>query len=639
MVFSLRKARLRAAPRPDETGAGFLERVRRAGIAFALVLTGAATAWAEGHEGGVTVAHGISSFGALKYEEGFAHFDYVNPEAPKGGYFSQWAFGTFDSANPFVRDGVAVGGAALMYDSLMAGSADEPDSAYGLVAETIEYPEDRSWVIFNMRPEARFHDGTPITAEDVVATYDALMEFGNPARYRLGIFADFEGVEALDTHRVRFDFKDGVSTRNLPLLAGGMSILSKDWLDNNDFTQTTLDPIPGSGPYRLKSIDAGRSVVYERVEDYWGADLPVNVGSNNFDEYRWEYFTDSTAAFEAFKAGVYTFRQENTSRLWATAYDWPALNDGYVARETLPDGRSVGTQGWWINMRRDRFQDPRVREAISLMFNFEFANQALFYGLYNRTDSFWENTDFQATGMPSEEELALLEPVRDYIPETVFSEEAYVPPVSGGQRLDRRLQRRAVQLFREAGWTLQNGRLVNEAGEQFRIEILNDSPSFERIINGFAQNLEAIGIDVDAEMVDAAQAQRRQRELDFDMVTQGFRMSLTPSQSTQVIFGSQSANEPDTFNLSGIANEGVDQLLLRIGEAETRDELRTRVQALDRVLRSMFIWVPQWHSGQYFVAYLDVYSRPEIIPPYSLATGTWWWDEEKADRLRAAGVL
>ena len=614
---------------------------RRLAAGLAALVLGAALALqplhAEEH-GEVITAHGISSFGELKYPPDFEHFDYVNPDAPKGGYFTTVAYGSFDSMRPYILAGNPAGSAGILYDSLLTGSADEPDALYGLIAESVEYPESREWIIFNIRPEARFHDGSPITAEDVAASYLALYEKGRPT-YRLGIFRDVEGVEVLDERRVKYTFKPDAPLRDMPSMVGGLPIFPAAWLAENDFSESSMEPVPGSGAYVVGSIDAGRAITYTRVEDYWAADLPVNVGQNNFDEQRVEYYTDFTAGFEGFKAGVYTFRTEYNSAIWSNQYDFPAIENGTIVREVLDDGTPTGTQGWWFNMRREKFQDPRVRQAIAMMFNFEWSNQALFYGLYNRTDSFWENSYLQAEGLPSPEELAVLEPVRGMVPDSVFTEEAYRPIVSEPVQLDRRVLRQAAALLREAGYELRDGVLVGADGQPFTIELLNDSRSFERIINPFVQNLERLGIAVTAPLVDQAQAQEREKNYEFDITSRRYRMSLTPGQELVGIFGSSSADEVDTANVMGLKNEGVDYIIEQIAEAETREELNIRVRALDRVLRSLHIWIPQWYSGKHLIAYLDVYSRPEVQPPYSVNTGAWWWDEEKAEALRAAGAL
>lgn len=590
----------------------------------------------------IVTAHGISTFGELKYDEGFAHFDYVNPEAPKGGEFSTWAFGTFDSLTPYILKGNPAAGATVFYDSLLTGNLEEPDAMYGLVAERLEYPENREWVIFYMRPEARFRDGTTVTAQDVVFSYNILLEKGTPTFKTT--FQDFEQVEALDDHTVKFTFDPDGPLRELLMTAGGLPIFSEAYYADRDFAESSLDAPMGSGPFELLDVDAGRSVSYKRRDDYWAKDLPVNVGQNNFDVITFEYFADYTTAFEAFKGGAYLFREEFSSKVWGTAYEFPAIDDGHVIVETLPDGRPAGTQGFWFNLRRDKFQDPRVREAIGMGFNFEWSNESLFYGLYDRTDSFWENSPtLQASGMPTDAELALLEPLREFFPETVFTEEAFSPAKSSPDTLgDRRALRRAGALLEEAGWIVADDGLRYKDGILLEIEVLNDSPSFDRIINPYIENLKRLGIAASANRVDPAEAQEREKNFDYDIVTQRFSMSQTPGDELKQIFGSDSAQVPGSVNVAGLENEGVDRLIRIIADAESREDLDTAVRALDRVLRSMHIWVPQWYKGEHNIAYRDTFGRPYTNNPPPLSMGQssiWWWDEDKAQVLRDAGAL
>uniref|UniRef100_UPI003568FA07 extracellular solute-binding protein n=1 Tax=Puniceibacterium confluentis TaxID=1958944 RepID=UPI003568FA07 len=430
--------------------------LRRLTLTALLALGLAFAAHSSRAQDNVIKAHGVSTFGDLKYPADFKHWDYVNPDAPKGGEFSTWAFGTFDSLTPYILKGNAASLSTVFYDSLLTGNLDEPDSSYGLVAESLEYPENREWVIFHMRPEATFRDGSPVTAQDVVFSYNVLVEKGRPS-FKVSL-KDFQTVEALDDHTVKFTFNPEGPLRELLMTAGGLPIFSQAYYENVDFTESSLEPPMGSGQYELLSVDPGRSVAYKRRDDYWAKDLPVNVGQNNFDVIKVEYFADYTTAFEAFKAGAYTFREEFQSKIWATGYDFPAVKNGTVKIEELDDGRPAGTQGFWFNLRREKFQDIRVREAIGLAFNFEWSNESLFYGAYERTDSFWENSDtLQATGMPSDAELALLEPLRADLPESVFTEEAYVPATSSPHDLaDRRALRTAGKLLEEAGWIVGN---------------------------------------------------------------------------------------------------------------------------------------------------------------------------------------
>jgi microcin C transport system substrate-binding protein len=619
--------------------------------ALALLLALAGTAAAEeqaaapggtmADAGEVIVSHGISAFGDLKYPEGFAHFDYVNPDAPQGGTMSFRGTGasqTFDSLNGFILKGEPAQGLGLLYDSLLAASADEPDAAYGLVAESLEYPSDRSWVVFNMRPEASFSDGHPITAEDVVFTWQVLLEKGAPS-YQI-ILKDIQAVEALDAHRVKFTFKPEAAKRDLPTLAGSLSILPKHYYETVEFADSTLTPPVGSGRFTVSTVEPGKSIKYCKNPDYWGEGLPVVVGGNNFDCIVYEYFSDNNAAFEALKIGNYLFHQEYFAILWATAYNFPAIEKGWVKREELDDNTPSGAQGFWFNLRRPTFQDPRVREAIGLMFNFEWTNETLFYGLYKRTDSFFENSPMQAEGVPEGEELAVLEAFRDQLPPEIFTEPAFSPPVQGRSQTDRAALRRASQLLNDAGWTVgADGMRRNAAGEKLTLRFADDSPAMERVINPYVANLRRLGIDASYTQIDAAQMQQRQEEFDYDILPARFAMSLSPSIELRQLFSSDAADTPGSANLSGIADPVVDALVEKVIEAETRDEMETRVRALDRVLRSKHIWVPNWYSGKYLVAYWDVFGRPDQKPPYSRGDGYWWFDQAKHDKLKAAGAL
>jgi microcin C transport system substrate-binding protein len=624
-------------------GSSHAEAPRRTGAAVALAAVAALAAGpARASEEAVTVSHGISTFGDLKYPADFAHFDVVNPDAPKGGTMSFRGTGasqTFDSLNAFILKGEPAQGLGLLYDSLLAGSPDEIDAAYGLIAETIEYPADRSWAIFEMRPEARFSDGTPITAKDVVFTYETLTTKGAPT-YRISL-QDIVGVEALGPHRVRFDFREGAATRDLPALAGSLSILPRHYYETVEFDASTLEPPVGSGQYQVADVQPGRSIKYCRVPDYWGADLPVNVGAGNFDCYLYEYFADNTAAFEALKVGQYLFHEEFFSQIWANDYTFPAIEKGWVKRETLPDQRPSGTQGFWMNLRREKLADPRVREAIALMFNFEWSNATLFYGLYERTTSFFQNSPMMAEGLPEGEELATLEPFRDQLPPEIFTEPPYTPPVSSPQRNnDRAAVRRASALLDEAGWTVGPGGLRrNAAGETLTLEFIDDNPSFERIINPFIQNLRQIGIDAAHRQIDAAQMQERQKNFDYDIIPGRLVMSMTPSLELRTLYGSEGAEALGTLNFSGLADPVVDGIIERIIKAETREEVTARVRALDRVLRSKQIWVPNWSKAAYWIAYWDVFGRPAEQPPYSRGDAYWWFDQAKYDALRAQGAL
>lgn len=615
-----------------------------AGLPLAIIVASslATAAAAQDDAENVITSHGISTYGDLKYAADFRNFDYVNPDAPQGGtmvFRGTGASQTFDSLNPYILKGEPAQGLGLLSDTLLIGSADEPDSAYGLVAESLEYPESRDWVVFNMRPEATFSDGEPVTAQDVVFSYNVLLEEGAPS-YRIAL-RDIASVEALDDHTVRFTFREGAAKKDLPALAGGIPILPEHYYESVPFAESTLEPPVGSGAFVVDRVQPGRSIRYCKREDYWGADLPVNRGVNNFDCFVYEYFADSNAAFEALKVGSYLFHQEFYSALWATAYNFPAIEKGWVKRETLPDGTPTGTQGFWFNLRREKFQDPRVREAIGLMFNFEWTNETLFAGLYERTDSFWENTEtMQAEGLPEGEELATLERFRDQLDPAIFTEPAYKPPVQSSRQLDRRALREASALLDEAGWTVGDGGLRRNAdGQTLRIEFIENSSTFERVINPYVQNLRRLGVDASFRQIDAAQMQQRQEDFDYDILIARFGMSLSPSLELRQLFSSEAAEATGSVNVSGIADPVVDALIEEVISAEDRETMEARVRALDRVLRHKRIWVPNWYSGKYLIAYWDVFGRPDTQPPYARGDAYWWWDQEKYDALKAQGAL
>ncbi len=586
-------------------------------------------------------SHGISTFGELKYSADFPHLDYVNPDAPKGGEISVWGFGSFDSMHPYTTKGRAGQLSSMFFESLLEGTADEADAVYGLVAESLEYPADRSHVIFNMRPEARFSDGSPLTAADVVFSYETLRDKGLPS-FRAVIQKQIESAEALGPHRVKFTFKKGIPTRDLPQTAGGLPIFSKAWYEATgaDFEDSTLTPGLGSGPYVLDSLDVGQQIVYRRNPDYWGKDLPINRGRHNFDRIRIEYFADYNSAFEGFKAGTYTYRTEASSKIWATGYDFPAIDKGWAVKDTPPDGTLASGQSFIFNLRREKFQDIRVREAIGLMFNFEWSNKTLFYGIYARINSFWENSHLKASGQPGEGELALLRPMADILPDGVLDSEAVMAPTSSERQLDRRNLRRASALLDEAGWQVgDDGMRRNDAGETLKVEILNDSQAFDRVINPYVENLRALGVDAVHTRIDNAQMTERERNFDFDMVTGNFRTSLTPGAELEQYFGSQSADF-SIFNLAGYGSEAADKLIEMVKAAETRDALDDSIRALDRVLRAEKFWVPQWFRNIHTVAYYDMYRYPDTLPPYALGTlDFWWFDQQAHDRLKAAGAF
>jgi len=577
--------------------------------------------------------HGLSVFGDLKYPAGFKHFDYVNPDAPKGGKASQIGSAgltTFDSFNMLILKGDAAQGMELVFDSLMARANDEPDAVYGLVAETADVAADGLSVTFRMRPEAMFADGTPVTADDVVFSFETIKAKGHPA---LSIpIRDVTSAEALDAHTVRYTF-EGRLVRDLPIAVATLPILSKAYYATRDFEKTTLEPPLGSGPYKVGPFKAGTYVTYIRRPDYWGRDLPVNRGIHNLDQVRYEYYRDRTLELEGLLAGNIDFREEFTSKDWATGYDRQPVKDGRIKLLTLPDERPSGAQGFFINTRREKFKDPRVREALGLAFDFEWSNKNLFFGLYTRTASYFENSDLKATGLPSPEELALLEPFRDKLPAAVFGEPVS-PPVTDGSGNNRVQLRQATKLLADAGWTQTPQGLRNAAGQPFSIEILIDSPSFERIVAPYVKILKSIGIDASMRMVDAAQYERRLKDFDFDLTTQRYALRLTPGIELKNFWGSAAAATSGSFNLAGIADPVLDQLIDKIVAAKSRAELVAATRAADRVLRAGYYWVPQWYKGAHNLAFWDKFSWPETKPRYERgALETWWYDEAKAKAL------
>ncbi len=589
----------------------------------------------------ITKTHGFNFFGELKYPADYKHLDYVNPDAPKGGEISIWTMGTFDSFNPYTRKGRAGALASSPFESLLEGTSDEVGTSYGLLAETLEYPEDQSWVIFHMRPEARFSDGTPVTAEDVAFTYELFLNEGL-ASYRAILGQIVTGVEILGPHRIKYSFADDASRRDAIPIVGGLPVKSKAWFEKTGakLDESRMEPAIGSGPYVLDSYDINKRITYKRNPDYWGKDLPFNIGRGNFDTIRIEYFADSNAAFEGFKSGAYTFRQENSSKSWATAYDFPALEEGHVIKTLLPDGGMATGQSYVMNLRRDKFNDIRVRQAVGLLFNFEWSNESLFYGQYARINSFWENSELAAEGMPSDAELALLEPIADLLPAGVIDGEAVMAPVSGNRTLDRKNLRKASALLDEAGWTVgDDGLRRNAAGETLTIEIIEDSPTFDRVHLPFIDNLKAAGIDAIYSRIDPAQMTDRSRNYDFDMMVDQFPMSLEPSSGLKQYFGSATANQ-SVFNSMGLKSEAVDTLIEHVMKAQNKAELATSVKALDRTLRAYYFWVPQWFNDAYRVAYWNMYEHPETLPPFALGNlDFWWYNAEKAADLKAKGVL
>ena len=612
-----------------------------AGLALPPFPAKAATGSAPVKVAGAGPRHGMSFFGGLKYAPDFKHFDYVKPDAPKGGTLSQIgptaaynaAFTTFDTLNGYILKGNAAQRLDLVFDTLMVRAYDEPSAVYGLVAESVELSPDGKTLTFRLRKEARFHDGTPLTAEDAAFSLMLLKEEGHPLISQN--LREMQDAKALGAHKLQVTFT-GSQTRDLPLfIAGELPIFSKAYYTAIPFNETTLAPPLGSGPYKVGAFQAGRFLTYERVKDYWARDLNVNVGQWNFDRVRFEYYRDRTAEFEAFKTGAYKLREEFTSRVWATEYNFPAVQDGRVKQLVLPDGTPSGAQGWFINTRREKFADPRVRQALGLAFDFKWANKNLFYGLYERTESYFENSPMKAQGLPSEAELALLTPWKDKLPETVFGEPVS-PPKSDGSGQDRALLRKAAQLFVEAGWRIKDGKRVNERGEALTVEFLQDDPMWERICAGVIKNLRILGVDARFRLVDSAQYQDRMKNYDFDLIVQRYSMSLTPGLEMRSYWSSAFADIPGGRNLPGIENPAIDALIEKVIAAATPEEQVAAARALDRVLRAGHYWIPQWYKASHHLAFWDIYDRPALKPDYDRGVlRTWWVDVQKAD---AAGI-
>jgi len=566
-----------------------------------------------------------------KYAAAFPHFDYVNPTAPKGGTLRLAVDGTFDSFNSFIPKGNAASTGSV--ETLLVNSADEPFTAYGLVAETMEWPADRAWVIFNLRPEARWHDGTPITADDVVWSFETLVAKGLPF-YRY-YYSAIDSAEALSKHRVRFNFKES-GNQELPLITGQLPVLPKHYWESRDFSATTLDPPLGSGPYRIQKFEAGRYIVQERVTDYWGANLPVRRGMNNFDIIRTEYFRDATPIRLALKAGDIDFRLENQSKAWADDYNVAVVDKGLLNKEMVPHRQPTGMQAFVMNTRRTLFQDPRVRQALGYAFDFEWSNRTLFNGQYTRTTSYFSNSELASSGLPEGSELALLEHYRGRIPDTVFNQ-AFRIPVTDGSGRPRENLRKATALLKSAGWSVRDLKLINEAtGVPFRFEVLLSSKAFERIVLPYTQNLKQLGIEAKIRLVDRTQYMERYRQKDFDMLVAVWGQSETPGNEQREYWGSDAADSVGSRNLAGIKDPVVDELIELLVKSDSREQLNVRTRALDRVLLWGHYVVPHWHIRADRVLYWDKFSRPATPVRSGVMRSRWWYDTQKAAALEQA---
>lgn len=608
----------------------------------------------RGEEGdGIIRSHGYSYFGDLTYPADYAHFDYVNPDAPKGGEIALWAPGTFDSLNPYSRKGRAGRYSWMMYESLLGempasgggAPADVYGESYGLLAESLEYDEGKTWVIFNMRPEARFADGTPVTAHDVVFSHNLLLEQGLPS-YAQAVKKRVLSAEALDDHRVKFTFAEGISRRSLIDQVGGVPVWSKAWYEETGarLDEPRMEVSPGSGPYMIESYDINRRIVYKRNPDYWGKDLPINKGRHNFDRIRIEYFADDSAAFEAFKAGEYTFRSEGNSKQWATGYEFPGIEKGWVVKAELPDGTPPVPTGIIFNLGRETLQDRRVREAISLAYNFEWTNESLQYGLFKQRHSFVQGAPTEATGVPEGKERALLESLGDLVPEEILNEPAVMAHSSSPAReIDRRNLRRAMQLLDEAGWAVgDDGMRRNAQGELFTLNFpipSSSSATLGAFVEVFVANLQRMGIAAEMEKVDPAQYTLRERDRDYDLIYDSYVSFLDTGTGLLQRYGSDEAAF-SLFNPAGLASPLVDKIINLSLETETREERDVALMALDRVLRWERFMIPVWYNDSSWVAYFDQYEYPEPLPRYALGVlDFWWFNADKAARLKAAGAL
>ena len=603
------------------------------------VLIVGAGAVASGVTGGRALAqadaerHGLSAFGDLAYPVDFPHFKYVNPAAPKGGTFIQLAgagTATFNSLNGFILKGDPAIDMELVFASLMARASDEADAVYGLAADRITMSADGRNYRFRLRDGIKFHDGTPITAGDVVFSLSTLKEKGHP---NIGILLrDMEAAEADGDRTVVLRFAAN-RARDVPLFAATLPIFSRAFYETRKFDETTLEPPLGSGPYRVGRFEQGRFLEFDRVKDWWGANLPAARGQFNFDVLRYDYYRDRDVAFEGFTARSYWFREEYTSRIWATRYDFPAIREGRVKREVLPDERPSGAQGWMINTRRERFADPRVREAFALAFDFQWTNKNIMFGSYERTHSYFQNSDMMAKGKPSAEERALLEPYRGKVPDEVFGE-PWVPPVSDGSGQDRRLLRRATELLTAAGWTIKDGKRVNAKGEPLNVEFLFFERSFEPHHAPYVKNLALLGIEARLRLIEPVQYRSRVEDFDFDITVLRMVFALTPGDTLRTYFSSQSARTKGSFNFPGIADPVVDALVERVIAASDRTSLNAACSALDRVLRAGRYWIPHWYKASHWVAYWDMFGQPPTKPRYARGIPeTWWFDRDKAAKL------
>lgn len=598
---------------------------------------------ADGHDP-VTVTHGYSNFDELVYPADFPHFNYVNPDAPKGGEISQWAQGTFDSFNMSTRKGTPAALATIGYESILMAAADDAYGAYCYLCTTMEYPQSRDWVIFNLRDDVTFSDGTGMTAEDLKFSFELYLEQGI-TEYREVYSRFIDSVEVMNPYKIKFTFTEDAPRRDVVTWVGGTSAFSKAWWEDTGarLDESTDAPFMGTGPYLLDTVDIGRQLVYRKDPNWWGADHPASIGRNNFEAIRVEYFADSAAAFEGFKSGAYTFRSENSSKQWATGYDFPAVDNGWVKVEELPNGAIGSAQSFVFNLDNPTWQDPWVRDAVALMFNFEWSNESLFYGLYARVNSFWQNSDLEAKGTPTEGELAILQPLVEegLFDASILTDEVRMAAVSStSQRpLDRGNLRRASALLDKAGWLAGDDGVRRKDGQTLDAVFLQYSPQFDRIVNPMVENLKRLGVNASLERVDTSQYIERRRSGDFDLVNHTLTQGFEPGQQLRQWFGSEAADD-SSRNIMRLRSEGVDRVIDAVVAAKELADIQTAARAMDRVLRAEGFWIPQWFKDTHTVAYYDQYRFPDELPPFALGTlDFWWYDADAAAALNDAGAL
>lgn len=585
--------------------------------------------------------HGYSTYGDLKYGPDIAHLDYVNPNAPKGGEYSSWTSGVFDTFNPYSSKGEPAALANIAFESILTSTSDEISADYCYLCETMEYPEDLAWVIFHLRKDVTFSDGSPLTAEDVVYSHYKLLDEGLPS-YASAVRDLIPTAEALDPYTVKFTFNPTAPKKDLIPQAGGTPVWSKAWMEANNYklSESSLVMPIGSGPYMLDTYESNRSITYKRNEKFWGAAHPFNVGQNNFDKIRIVYFGDADSAMQGFIAGLYTFRQESSSLSWATKYDFPAMTDGSVVKQTLPSQSMPAATGMIFNLNRDQLKDRRVRTAIGMMFNFEWTNETLQYGLFEHRDSFWQGQDMEAKGKPEGRELELLESVKDKIDPAILTEDVVMAHASDGSRqIDRTNLRNALALMEEAGYvTGDDGLLRNAEGKTLDIVFLESRPAFDRVLLPYIENLKQMGVNITYNRIDPSQFGERLRTFDYDMIYGGYSNSMEEGIGITQRYGSEGLG--DVFNPANYSAEAVDILAKSVELAKTREEMAAAVRAIDRIMRYDYFMVPAWYKADYWVAYYDFYEHPENLPPYALGDMTIWWSNaEKAAALKAAGAF